>query len=240
LTYDDFRRLALDPSLSRYEKIGFPNSYREGKEEAIFKDIMSKVSALSFRNKTVLEIGPGCSGLAYMLIDQCGRQGDELVLIDSAEMLSQLPDPPFVTKVAACFPRCESLLSDYAGKIDAVLAYSVAHYVFIDGGIFDFVDRAMSLLAPGGEFLIGDVPNVSKRKRFFGSAAGIRYHCEFVGREERPEVVFNQLEPSKIDDAVIVGLLLRARLAGCDAYVLPQGIELPMANRREDILIRKP
>ena len=37
LTFDKFRRMAGDESLSKYEKIGFPNSYRAGKEEAIFE-----------------------------------------------------------------------------------------------------------------------------------------------------------------------------------------------------------
>jgi hypothetical protein len=71
LTYDDFRKLAVDPSLSCYEKIGFPNSYREGKEEAIFQDIVSKIPALTGRQKTVLDIGPGCSHLAHMLVNLC-------------------------------------------------------------------------------------------------------------------------------------------------------------------------
>jgi hypothetical protein len=39
---------------------------------------------------------------------------------------------------------------------------------------------------------------------------------------------------------VIVAILSRARAAGADAYVVPQAPNLPMANRREDILIRLP
>jgi len=88
--------------------------------------------------------------------------------------------------------------------------------------------------------LIGDIPNVSKRKRFFSSPAGIKFHQEFTGTQELPEVVFNQVEPSRIDDAVVLSLLLRARNAGFDSYVVAQAEDLPMANRREDILIRKP
>jgi hypothetical protein len=38
----------------------------------------------------------------------------------------------------------------------------------------------------------------------------------------------------------MIALLLRARAAGADAYIVPQDPALPMANRREDILIRKP
>jgi hypothetical protein len=240
LTYEDFRKLAVDPSLSCHEKVGFPNSYREGKEEAIFQDILSKMSTLTARHRTVLDIGPGCSGLTHLLIDWCGQQGHTLLLLDSAEMLAHLPDWPFVTKVPGYFPRCESFLAEYANRVDAIISYSVAHYAFVECSIFEFVDRAMTLLAPGGEMLIGDIPNVSKRKRFLSSPAGVRFHQEFMGRVEQPFVEFNQPEPGKIDDSAILGLLLRARLAGCDSYILPQGAGLPMANRREDLLIRKP
>ena len=38
LSFDDFRKLAEDSSLSRHEKVGFPNSYREGKEDDILLD----------------------------------------------------------------------------------------------------------------------------------------------------------------------------------------------------------
>jgi hypothetical protein len=240
LTYEDFRKLALDPSLSSYEKIGFPNSYRAGKEEAIFKDILGKVSALGGRHKTILDIGPGCSQLAHMLVHHCAQQEHTLLLVDSAEMLGQLPDCPFVKKFPGYFPGCEELERAYPSRIDAILTYSVAHYAFVETSIFEFLDRALLLLASGGELLIGDVPNVSMRKRFFSTPAGVRFHQDFVGRAEPPVVAFNQPEPGKIDDAVILALLLRARLAGYDSYVLPQGPELPLANRREDLLVRKP
>jgi hypothetical protein len=240
LTYEDFRKLAVDPSLSCFEKIGFPNSYREGKEEAIFRDIRSKLPSLDSTQRTILDIGPGCSHLAHLLIDLCDRQRHTLLLLDSPEMLAHLPDRPFIRKIPGYFPRCEPLFNEYGNRIDAILTYSVAHYAFVEGSIFEFVDRALMLLAEGGELLIGDIPNVSKRKRFFSSPAGIRFHQDFVGRLEQPVVHFNQPEPGKIDDSVILALLLRARLAGCDSYVLPQAADLPMANRREDLLIRKP
>ncbi|MEM4297261.1 MAG: SAM-dependent methyltransferase, partial [Nitrososphaerota archaeon] len=124
--------------------------------------------------------------------------------------------------------------------INAILVYSVLHHVFTEGDVFRFLDRSLSLLADGGEMLIGDIPNISKRKRFFSSQAGIRYHQAFTGTSEVPEVRFNTLEPGLIDDAVILSIILRCRLSGFDAYLLPQPDELPMSNRREDILIRRP
>jgi hypothetical protein len=45
------------------------------------------------------------------------------------------------------------------------------------------------------------------------------------------------LEPGQLDDGVILGLIARMRNAGFNAFVLPQRADLPMATRREDILI---
>jgi len=240
LSFDDFRRMAGDDSLSQYERIGFPDSYRAGKEEAIFDDITSKLPALAGRGRVVLDVGPGCSGLPFMLAELCRRRGHTLLLVDSGEMLARLPDEPFVRKFPAYYPRCEELFAEYGGKVDVLLCYSVLHYVFAESNLWDFLDASLQLLAEGGQMLLGDVPNVSKRRRFFSSAAGVEFHREFTQTETTPEVSFNRVERGQIDDAVVLSLVARARAEGCDAYVVPQREDLPMANRREDILIRKP
>jgi hypothetical protein len=241
LTYEGFRALARDDRLSRYQKIGFPDSYREGHERAIFDDILSKLPALRGERKVILDVGPGCSELPLLLIDHCRAAGHTLILVDSPEMLDRLPDGPGVVKVPGRFPaEAEPLFAEFAGRVDAALTYSVLHYVFVEQPVFDFIDRTLALLAEGGQFLIGDIPNVSKRKRFFRSSAGVRLHQSFSGTGGLPEVEFNNLEAGKIDDAVVMALLARCRSAGFDAYVLPQSPELPMANRREDILITRP
>src|SRR5688572_13757193 len=82
LTFEDFRRMATDGSLSKYEKIGFPDSYRAGAENEIFEDIVAKSPALGAKNKTALDIGPGCSDLPRLLIAFCARQDHELLLVD--------------------------------------------------------------------------------------------------------------------------------------------------------------
>lgn len=240
LAFDDFRRMAGDDSLSQYERIGFPDSYRAGKEEAIFDDITSKLPALAGRGKVVLDVGPGCSGLPFMLVELCRRQGHTLLLADSAEMLARLPEEPFVRKFPAYYPRSEELFAGYSGRVDVLLCYSVLHYVFAESNLWDFLDASLQLLADGGQMLLGDVPNVSKRRRFFSSAAGVEFHREFTKTETSPEVAFNRVERGQIDDAVVLSLVARARAEGCDAYVVPQREDLPMANRREDILVRKP
>jgi hypothetical protein len=241
LGFEGFKTLARDPSLSPHEKVGFPDSYRAGKEKVILRDIAAKLSHLGRKGRAVLDIGAGCSPLATALIDLCRRRGHRLTLIDSAEMLALLPEPPDVEKIVGRFPEdCGDFLAARRGGFDAVLVYSVLQYVFAEGNVFAFLDSALELLADGGQLLIGDLPNQSMRKRFFSSAAGVRFHRRFTGGDEPPRVEHQALEPGKIDDAVVLSLVLRARAAGFHAYLLPQAPALPMANRREDLLIVKP
>lgn len=238
--YEDFRRLAKDEDLSKYERIGFPDNYREGFEASIFADIRHKLTNLDVSQQLVLDIGPGCSDLPTMLIEHCRAQSHSLHLIDSPEMLSLLPEEKFVTKTEALYPNCPDLIAALSGKVDVILCYSVLHYILVDAAFFRFLDTSLSLLAPGGQMLIGDIPNISKRKRFFASEAGVRFHQEFMKTSDCPQVEFNTIEHDQIDDAVMFLLLQRARAQGFDAYVLPQAANLPMANRREDILITRP
>ena len=241
LTFEDFKQLARDESLSAFEKIGFPDSYRAGKEQAIFRDITAKLPNLSKPGSVVVDIGPGCSGPAFMMIDWCRRLEQQLVLIDSEEMLRHLPDEPFITKIGGRFPDgCPEVFERFAQRANAIVCYSVLHYIYAETNLFDFFDKCLMLLADGGEMLVGDIPNVSKRKRFFSSPAGVAFHQEFTGTTEKPNVEFNVVDTGKIDDAVLLGIAARVRNAGCDAYLVPQPAELPMANRREDLLVLKP
>jgi hypothetical protein len=57
--------------------------------------------------------------------------------------------------------------------------------------------------------------------------------------DEDPVVQFTHPARGLIDDAVLAALVERAQLSGCDAYIVPQSETLPMANRREDLLIRR-
>lgn len=240
LGFEKFRAFAKDESLSKYERIGFPDSYRQGHEQMIFADICIKLSKLNSTGCHVLDIGPGCSDLPLMLLSLCSEHQHFLTLIDSTEMLARLPDAAFVDKVAAMFPNCPDWLNENRSRFDAILCYSVLHYVLVDTAFFRFLDDTLSLLAPGGQLLIGDVPNVSKRKRFFASEAGVAFHKDFMETDESPIVAFNTIEHDQIDDAVVFSLLQRARAQGFDAYLVPQNKDLPMANRREDILILRP
>ena len=242
VTYESFRRRALDDSLSANEKVGFPDAYREGKEQLIFADIMSKLSQLREHRRLVVDIGAGCGPLAVTMMEHCERRDHRLVQVDSPEMLALLPPAtPTTTRVRGRFPdECGELIADVRDRVDCVLAYGVLSCVFADGNVFQFVDQSLELLAPGGQLLLADLPNVSKRKRFFASDAGVRFHQRFMGTATPPEANFNTLEPGALDDAVVLAVVGRCRAAGFDAYVVPQGDGLPFANRREDILVTRP
>jgi hypothetical protein len=204
----------------------------------IFADIVAKLPALKTQGRTVVDIGPGCGGLPHMLIDLCRQASSSLLFVDSPEMLAELPDQPFIRKLPGRFPD-EVPLDEYTGVVDLVLVYSVLHYIVAAETLWAFLDRALALLGSGGSMLLGDIPNVSKRARFFSSEAGIAFHRAFMG-DDTPPNIRPQNEAAKIDDSLLLELLGRTRANGFDAYILPQAAGLPMANRREDILIVRP
>ncbi|NOW91340.1 2-polyprenyl-3-methyl-5-hydroxy-6-metoxy-1,4-benzoquinol methylase [Clostridium beijerinckii] len=241
LSYEKFKELAKNDKLNNIEKVGFPIEYRQDKEKFIFDDIVNKLGIEDGKNKTILDIGCGCSNLTLMLIEYCKTNNHRLILIDSEEMLNNLPEYDFVLKVKGYYPKsCEEFIENYREKIDCIIIYSVIQYAFTEQSIFDFVDTSLTLLKELGAILIGDIPNISKRKRFFSSNQGIKYHQNFTGTKEQPIVKFNNIEAKNMDDSVVMSIIQRCRLAGFDSYILPQDKKLPMANRREDILIIRP
>src|SRR5262249_11295650 len=109
-----------------------------------------------------------------------------------------------------------------------------------DMGVHPFVDAALSLLAPAGRLLLGDLPNASMRRRFLVSEAGRQHHRAYSGRDEDPPVSWPTLPTGEIDDGIVIGLVVPAREAGFHAWVVPQASGLPMANRREDLICERP
>jgi len=240
LSYEEFKKLAQNEKLSKYEKIGFPDSYREGKEIFIFEDWIKKLTNLNKENQNILDIGCRCSDLPLMLIGKAKEKKSKLFLMDSKEMLDQLPNEKDIFKISAFFPECKDFIKDHQNKFDVIIVYSVLHYVFNETNLFNFIDNTLKLLNNNGQLLIGDIPNISMRKRFFSSPTGINFHKNFMKTNKEPEIKYNTIEEGKIDDSVIISIILRARNQGFHGYILPQDEKLPMANRREDILIIKP
>jgi hypothetical protein len=239
--FEAFKSRATDPSLSIYEKIGFPDNIRIGYEQHIFNDIIGKLQFdTNGENQVFLDIGPGCSELPLMIQELCAKSSCDVLLVDSKEMLDLLPDGEGITKFPGAFPGdVPELLSKYSSGVDYINVYSLLQCVFFNACIFKFIDSALSLLKPGGKMLIGDIPNISLRKRFLTSQTGIDFHKNYMNTDEEPVVKGFQHEPAYIDDGVLLGLMQRYRGYGFNTYILPQPPQLPMSNRREDLLICK-
>ena len=239
-TFEHFKKLATNPSLSAYEKIGFPNSYRLGYELEIFRDISTKLTNLSKPKIKILDIGPGVSDLPKFLIDLANSNNSQLYLLDSLEMLDQLPGNIYVTKIPGRFPEVVESSNIKKQELDVILMYSVLQYIAFESSLLGSIDAALDLLAPGGQFLIGDIPNLSMRKRFFSSENGASFHQVFMKTSEKPLVDYYDYPKNSLDDSVIFSIMMRARNRGFHAYCLPQAEGLPFHNRREDILIERP
>ena len=74
LKFEDFKNLAKDESLSKYEKIGFPDIYRKDYEDYIFQDVLRKLDNLLNKNQIILDIGPGCTELPQEIINLCKKK----------------------------------------------------------------------------------------------------------------------------------------------------------------------
>lgn len=242
LSFEGFKELAKDTSLSKYEKIGFVDEWRENHEEFIFQDIYQKLNLFKEGKKKILDLGCGCSDLVTLLMAYCEKNNDELVLVDSEEMLALTPDSEQienVKKIPGYFPDIPELCSSYQAYFSHIICYSVFHYIFTEGNIFKFIDKSLSLLEENGMLLLGDIPNFSKRNRFLNTPQGKEFHYKFMQTEEEPQVDFAVPLDEKIDDGVLASILLRYRNAGFETYLLPQAETLPLSKSREDILIRK-
>lgn len=242
VTFDDFKQFAQDDNLTDNERLGFPEVYRQGKADDIYSDIKSKLTNINHPVKKILDIGCGCGDLAQKLIKDSTDKNHELIMVDSHEMLDRLYryQPKGWHGFPHRFPQNIDFIKQYQAYFDVILIYSVIQHEFNSGDLWGFFDNACGLLADGGQLLIGDIPNLSMRRRFFSSENGIKFHQNYVGRQEMPEIPPMQINRGKIDDSVIFSMVIRARGQGLHGYIMPQNPSLPFANRREDILIVKP
>ncbi len=238
LTVEDFRRLATAEGLSPNERAGFPDAFRSGRDDAILRDMRTKVPALGQRARTIVDIGTGCSDLAVSLVADCEAHRHRIVLVDVPEVLAHHRPRPGLLPIPGSFPEVADAVRAAVGPqgADGVIAYSVLQYTGSE--MADFVIAAATLLSPGGRCLIGDIPNSDMRERFVNSDRGREYASRVWGCEEpQPMTRKTDDEPT---DARLFAVLSTLRQSGFHAWVTPQDRALPMANRREDLLIERP
>jgi hypothetical protein len=240
LGFDDFQQMARDESLTPNERSGFPESYRDGAEQGILADIVAKLPVLAGSRAVVADIGCGATPLTLAIGELCQSHSHELLLIDGLDVLAGVPERVGTTKLAGRFPDLEEIKTGWTNRCDAVIVYSVLQLVFAEASVFGFLDATLGMLRSGGRVLIADLPNQSMRRRFLASDAGRAFHRSYMQTNADPDLTWPALPRPEFDDASVIGLLGRARAAGFHAWLVPQATGLPMANRREDLLIERP
>jgi len=240
-SYEDFRLASQDLTLSDAERIGFSEHVREGYEAKILQDWEAKIPALNETGKWILDVGCGASKLTDLLMEKAQRKKHSLFLSDSDEVLSSLKSAMSAVLVPGKFPASAKTITEKAGRpFDIVICYSVLQYPFAEGQLLPFVDALFLLLGRGGTLLLGDIPNASKRIRFLQSETGRLYHQKHFPNSPAPSLrEFQKNERREMNDTVVRDLWLRYREHGAETYLLPQDSDLPLANRREDLLIVK-
>lgn len=238
LVAEDFRLLATDNGLSANERAGFPDAFRSGRDTEIIQDLASKAPALAGRGKTIVDLGAGCSDLSMALNRFCAERDHHLVIVDYPEVLAHHVERHGLSRVPGLFPDVAGAVAELVGEggAEVVLAYSVLQYT--GDSMEAFVRAATDLLGEGGRCIVADIPNADMRDRFAKSRAGRAYHHAVWGDSEPPEQPSRSGHP--LTDARILSLIGELRERGLHAWIAPQDARLPMANRREDLLIAKP
>lgn len=230
--YEVFRRRAsASASQDPAWRIGFDAEYRAGYENAIVRDVRSKLELATppvpASGRHLVDIGGGSGLLTDAISQWVIGAGLEHVVVDAPEMLDHLAPRDGRALVAGRFPDCAPEVSARAPLARYFLAYSVLQYVLRDGLLQPFLSSLLSLMTPGSVALLGDMPNRDVRARQRGDDL-----------DEQPPDPWAAAAVAR--DAHVLHVLATARAAGAHAYVLPQPTSLALALHREDVLLVKP
>lgn len=209
--------------------------FQAAAERLIVPDVLKKLDINNEDN--LIEIGCGTGNLLIPLsyfvaeasgLDNSGVIGRLKSRIGGASKIS-LYEGDFMTA---------SLPSKTYSK---VLVYSVIHYLEDEPAVIAFIDKALQLLKPGGRLLVGDVPNLDKKKRFTetkkGSVLSEKWQNQVHAAGPHPmSLLPRDTLLVNITDRLLVGLIEHGRSKGFESYVLSQPQELPFGNTREDLL----
>jgi cyclopropane fatty-acyl-phospholipid synthase-like methyltransferase len=238
--FENYARRAESP-LSFTSRSGRYRCQQDGEKRAIV-DIASKLALAPTDN--LLDIGCGAGNLtiplSFLVHSTTGVDHPRVV-----EALRERLTDGSVSVIGGSF-----LEIDVPGSYQKILMYGVVSCLRDVDEVARFVDKAAGLLAPGGRLLVGDIPNVDKKRRFADSPAGRRFQAEWDALMADPDNVREVEwarehlpaagETVQFDDAVVLGLVQRFRGNGLDVYCLPQPPDLAFGHTREDLLIERP
>ena len=218
-------------------------SIQKSAERLIFYDVKSKLNIEP--NDTCLDIGCGPGNLLIPLSFLVNK----ITGIDHSDVIEKLQ------KRFSDLNNIELIKGNFLDlKMDKgftkILVYSVLHCLEDQKEVLEFIDKANSLLTPGGKILFGDIPNISRKERFLSSHYGKEFLKEWNSKRANSKNS-DEIEQSKLDrlpvdvntvkfnDDFMLKIIKKLRKEGYHAYILPQHPELPFGYTREDILVEK-
>lgn len=234
--YDIFGEMAEE--LDDFTKLSGRYPRQATNERRIPLDVVEKVDLAP--KDACLDIGCGPGNIAIPL----SFLVEEVVAVDNPSTIDRLkerfPDAGNVNTKRGNF-----LELGFDREFDTIVAYSVIQCLPNEQTIHEFVNKAAGLLAPGGRFLIGDIPNQDKKERFLESPAGKEFQRQWEQEAEQADdgdEYFEKLgdtEGVAIDDAVVLSLVAELREQGFHCHIEPQPENLPFGHTREDIIVEK-
>ena len=132
-------------------------------------------------------------------------------------------------------------------KFDKILIYSLVHYLKNTEELFKLIRKSFQILNKNGILLIGDIPNIDKKKRFKNFINFKKINNEWQSNNLKLTPIEKEIENKleidkkiiKINDKLIYDILKKYTNNKSECYLLKQNKKLPMNNTRVDILIKK-
>ena len=234
VTFENYGRRAKT-SLNDTEVAG-RYSVQEDAERLIVPDVLRKLEIEG--EHSLLEIGCGTGNLliplSFLVKSAIGIDHPDVVERFRARTQAQ----------NIFFVEGNFLDLETQQRFDRILIYSVLHCLSDYKEVEIFVEKAMSLLEPGGRMLIGDIPNSDAKARFLATNAGRAFEESWRNEKDDkehsdPEIDALEDDPQVFvfDDETVLRLLGFIRRCGYESFLLPQHATLPFGNTRQDIIV---
>lgn len=236
ISFENYSHIASLADVSNTEAAG-RLAFQQEAERKILPDLLVKLDLKA--SDTLLEIGCGPGNLLVPLSGFCAKAA----AIDNEGAITRLKNRFAKDTEITCIPGNFLEINLPATHFDKIFIYSVLHYLSDRDEVLNFIERALSILKPGGRMLLGDIPNVSKKSRFVNSKSGQEMaknwaeQMKDAGGSHPLEKMESDSQLITFDDALVLEIVAFIRGKGFEAFLLPQPIDLPFGGSREDILV---
>ena len=224
------RRAKLDNVQEIAGRFGF----QKKAEQYLLLDLVDKLSLTP--EDDVLEIGCAAGNLliplSFFVRSMTGIDHKDLL----RTLKSRLPKEKNITLIPGNF-----LDVKVSGSFSRILIYSVIHYLKDEAELEKFIRKAVAVLRPGGKILIGDIPNMDRKRRFLRTTEGKKFdaHWRTLVKNNMGNNIGLIGAHFEIGDDVIARLLRLFKKLRLHAQVLRQPKTHAFSHTREDILAER-